>query len=55
MAPASLRAVAKGGLAVCGTIHMSDIPSFPYTILWGKRDIRSVANLSRLDGEEFSP
>jgi propanol-preferring alcohol dehydrogenase len=50
---AALRALAKGGTAVCGGIHMSDIPSFPYGLLWGERSIRSVANLTRRDGEEF--
>jgi propanol-preferring alcohol dehydrogenase len=50
---AALRAVAKGGVVVCAGIHMSDIPSFPYDILWGERAIRSVANLTRCDGEEF--
>ncbi|HZO13451.1 MAG TPA: zinc-dependent alcohol dehydrogenase family protein [Polyangiaceae bacterium] len=43
----------KGGVVVCGGIHMSDIPSFPYALLWGERSIRSVANLTRQDGEEF--
>jgi len=51
--PAALRAVEKGGVVVCGGIHMSDIPSFPYAILWGERVLRSVANLTRRDGEEF--
>jgi propanol-preferring alcohol dehydrogenase len=51
--PAALRAVRKGGSVVCGGIHMSDIPSFPYSILWGERILRSVANLTRRDGEEF--
>lgn len=51
--PASLRAVSKGGIVVCGGIHMSDIPSFPYRILWEERVIRSVANLERRDGEEL--
>jgi len=51
--PAALRAVRKAGVVVCGGIHMSDIPSFPYEILWGERSIRSVANLTRQDGEEF--
>lgn len=51
--PTALRALAKGGIVVCGGIHMSDIPSFPYDILWGERSIRSVANLTRRDGEEF--
>ncbi len=49
----ALRAVAKGGAVVCGGIHMSDIPSFPYEILWGERVVRSVANLTRRDGQEF--
>ena len=53
LVPAALRAVAKGGVVVCAGIHMSDIPSFPYEILWGERSIRSVANLTRQDGEEF--
>jgi propanol-preferring alcohol dehydrogenase len=51
--PAALRAVAKGGTVVCAGIHMSDIPSFPYELLWGERCVRSVANLTRRDGEEF--
>ena len=45
--------MAKGGVVVCGGIHMSDIPSFPYEILWGERVVRSVANLTRRDGTEF--
>jgi propanol-preferring alcohol dehydrogenase len=49
----ALKAVGKGGLVVCGGIHMSDIPSFPYSILWEERSICSVANLTRRDGEEF--
>ncbi|RMH08752.1 MAG: zinc-binding alcohol dehydrogenase family protein, partial [Armatimonadetes bacterium] len=53
LVPAALRAVDKGGVVVCGGIHMSDIPSFPYAILWGERVVRSVANLTRADGEEF--
>ena len=53
LVPAALRAVAKGGLVVCGGIHMSDIPAFPYELLWGERSLRSVANLTRADGEEF--
>ena len=53
LVPAALRAVAKGGLVVCAGIHMSDIPSFPYELLWGERSLRSVANLTRRDGEEF--
>jgi propanol-preferring alcohol dehydrogenase len=51
--PAALRAMAKGGTVVCAGIHMSDIPSFPYELLWGERSVRSVANLTRRDGEEF--
>jgi propanol-preferring alcohol dehydrogenase len=51
--PAALRAVRKGGVVVAGGIHMSDIPSFPYRILWGERVVRSVANLTRRDAEEF--
>jgi alcohol dehydrogenase, propanol-preferring len=51
--PAALRASAKGGVVVSGGIHMSDIPSFPYDLLWGERVVRSVANLTRADGEEF--
>jgi propanol-preferring alcohol dehydrogenase len=50
---AALRVLAKGGIVVCGGIHMSDIPSFPYVDLWGERAICSVANLTRQDGEEF--
>ena len=53
LVPAALAAVAKGGVVVCAGIHMSDIPSFPYELLWGERVVRSVANLTRLDGEEF--
>jgi len=53
LVPTALRAVAKGGMVVCGGIHMSDIPSFPYEILWGERTVCSVANLTRRDGEEF--
>jgi propanol-preferring alcohol dehydrogenase len=53
LVPIALRAVAKGGIVVCGGIHMSDIPSFPYADLWGERTICSVANLTRRDGEEF--
>ncbi len=53
LVPAALRTVAKGGVVVCGGIHMSDIPSFPYAVLWGERAVRSVANLTRRDGEEF--
>jgi propanol-preferring alcohol dehydrogenase len=51
--PAALRASAKGGGVVCAGIHMSDIPSFPYELLWGERSVRSVANLTRRDAEEF--
>jgi propanol-preferring alcohol dehydrogenase len=53
LVPAALAAVAKGGTVVCAGIHMSDIPSFPYELLWGERVLRSVANLTRRDGEEF--
>jgi propanol-preferring alcohol dehydrogenase len=53
LVPAALAAVAKGGTVVCAGIHMSDIPSFPYRILWEERSIRSVANLTRRDAEEF--
>jgi alcohol dehydrogenase, propanol-preferring len=53
LVPAALRAVTRGGTVVCAGIHMSDIPSFPYSILWGERSVRSVANLTRRDGEEF--
>jgi propanol-preferring alcohol dehydrogenase len=53
LVPAALRAVRPGGIVVCGGIHMSDIPSFPYEILWGERTVRSVANLTRRDGTEF--
>ncbi len=53
LVPAALRALAKGGTVVCGGIHMSDIPTFPYDELWGERMVRSVANLTRRDGEEF--
>ncbi|HEX6748147.1 MAG TPA: hypothetical protein VF092_12705, partial [Longimicrobium sp.] len=53
LVPAALRAVGKGGTVVCGGIHMSDIPAFPYEILWGERTVRSVANLTRDDGIEF--
>jgi len=53
LVPTALRAVVKGGVVVCGGIHMTDIPSFPYEILWGERVIRSVANLTRADGEVF--
>lgn len=53
LVPAALRASARGATVVCAGIHMSDIPAFPYSILWEERVIRSVANLTRLDGEEF--
>ncbi|HET9437860.1 MAG TPA: zinc-dependent alcohol dehydrogenase family protein [Gaiellaceae bacterium] len=53
LVPAALRHVRKGGSVVCAGIHMSDIPSFPYESLWGERVLRSVANLTRADGEEF--
>ena len=55
LVPLALRAVRKGGRVVCAGIHMSDIPSFPYEILWGEREIVSVANLTRRDGEDFLP
>jgi propanol-preferring alcohol dehydrogenase len=51
--PEALRHTAKGGTVVCAGIHMSDVPGFPYSILWGERTIRSIANLTRRDGEEF--
>jgi propanol-preferring alcohol dehydrogenase len=51
--PAALRATRKGGIVVCGGIHMTDIPAFPYDILWGERSVRSVANLTRRDAVEF--
>jgi propanol-preferring alcohol dehydrogenase len=53
LVPAALRHVRKGGRVVCAGIHMSDIPAFPYELLWGERSIRSVANLTRADGDEF--
>jgi alcohol dehydrogenase, propanol-preferring len=53
LVPAALRATAKGSPVVCAGIHMSEIPAFPYAILWGERSVRSVANLTRRDGEEF--
>ena len=53
LVPQALQAVRKAGVVVCGGIHMSDIPSFPYDILWGERVSRSVANLTHRDGEEF--
>ena len=53
LVPAALAATTKGGTVVCAGIHMSDIPRFPYRLLWGERVVRSVANLTRRDGEEF--
>ena len=53
LVPAALRHVEKGGRVICAGIHMSDIPAFPYSILWGERSIRSVANLTRADGDAF--
>jgi alcohol dehydrogenase, propanol-preferring len=53
LVPLALRAVRRGGIVVCGGIHMSDIPAFPYALLWGERTLVSVANLTRRDGEEF--
>jgi propanol-preferring alcohol dehydrogenase len=53
LVPVTLRAVRKGGIVVCGGIHMSDIPSFPYELLWGERTVCSVANLTRRDSTEF--
>ena len=53
LVPLALKAVRPGGIVVCAGIHMSDIPSFPYELLWGERTLRSVANLTRRDGEEF--
>ena len=53
LVPIALRSLEKGGVVVCAGIHMSDIPTFPYDILWGERTIKSVANLTRKDGEEF--
>jgi propanol-preferring alcohol dehydrogenase len=53
LVPTALRHVRRGGTVVCAGIHMSDIPSFPYELLWGERTVRSVANLTRRDGEEF--
>ncbi|TIT95487.1 MAG: alcohol dehydrogenase, partial [Mesorhizobium sp.] len=55
LVPAALRAVRKGGRVVCGGIHMSDIPSMPYKLLWEERELVSVANLTRSDAEEFFP
>ncbi len=53
LVPAALRAVDRGGTVVCAGIHMTDIPAFPYALLWGERSVRSVANLTRSDGDEF--
>ena len=53
LVPLALKAVKKGGSVICGGIHMSDIPRFPYALLWEERELRSVANLTRADGEEF--
>ena len=53
LVPQALRAVRKGGAVICAGIHMSEIPAFPYEILWGERSVKSVANLTRRDGEEF--
>ena len=53
LVPLALRAVAPGGTVVCGGIHMSDIPSFPYRLLWEERQVVSVANLTRQDGADF--
>jgi propanol-preferring alcohol dehydrogenase len=53
LVPRALAAVERGGVVVCGGIHMSDVPSFPYELLWGERCVRSVANLTRADAEEF--
>jgi len=53
LVPAALKAVKKGGRVVCGGIHMSDIPSFPYSLLWEERHVMSVANLTRADAHEF--
>jgi propanol-preferring alcohol dehydrogenase len=53
LVPAALSRVVKGGTVVCAGIHMSDLPSFPYSLLWGERTLRSVANLTRQDGLDF--
>lgn len=53
LVPQALKAIRRGGVVVCGGIHMSNIPEFPYELLWGERSIKSVANLTRADGDEF--
>ena len=53
LVPLALARIARGGTVVCAGIHMTDIPSFPYELLWSERSVRSVANLTRRDGEEF--
>jgi propanol-preferring alcohol dehydrogenase len=53
LVPAALAAVRPGGRVICAGIHMSDIPAFPYALLWGERRLESVANLTRADGEQF--
>ena len=53
LVPAALAAVRPGGRVICAGIHMSDVPRFPYELLWGERSVSSVANLTRADGEEF--
>jgi propanol-preferring alcohol dehydrogenase len=53
LVPAALAGVAPGGRVVCAGIHMSDVPQFPYRLLWGERSLSSVANLTRADGHEF--
>ena len=51
--PSALRATRKGGVVVCAGIHMSDLPAMPYSLLWGERSVRSVANLTRADGSSL--
>src|SRR6185437_10924574 len=53
LVPAALAAIRPGGRVICAGIHMSDVPRFPYELLWGERSVASVANLTRADGEEF--
>ena len=53
LVPAALRHLDRGGAVICAGIHMSDVPAFPYELLWGERSVRSVANLTRADGDEF--